>query len=123
MLLPDAEGRLVAVPGATPGFPADARERAVAEWAFAHARPAGLGTDTLPGRRRLYLPLPGGDRPVGVLGVQPAREPAAPLPDQMGLLEALARQIAAPLQAARLSAEARGRAARGGDASGCGARC
>ena len=79
VLLPDAEGRLAAVPVATPGFPADARERAVAEWAFAHARPAGLGTDTLPGSSALYLPLPGGDRPVGVLGVQPAREPAAPL--------------------------------------------
>ena len=106
VLLPDVEGRLVAAPGATPGFPADARERAVAEWTFTHARPAGLGTDTLPGSAALYLPLAGGDRPVGVLGVQP-HENLHPLsPDQLGLLEALGRQIAAPLEAARLSAEA-----------------
>jgi two-component system sensor histidine kinase KdpD len=106
VLLPDAEGRLVPVPAATPGFPADARERAVAEWTFTHARPAGLGTDTLPGSAALYLPLPGGDRPVGVLGVQP-HENLRPLsPDQLSLLDALGRQIAAPLRAARLSAEA-----------------
>jgi two-component system sensor histidine kinase KdpD len=106
VLLPDAEGRLTAVPAPTPGFPAEARERAVAEWTYTHARPAGLGTDTLPGASALYLPLPGPDRPLGVLGLQP-HENLRPLsPDQSGLLEALCRQIAAPLQAARLSAEA-----------------
>jgi two-component system, OmpR family, sensor histidine kinase KdpD len=106
ILLPDAEGRLAAAPAPTAGFPADARERAVAEWSYTHARPAGLGTDTLPGASALYLPLPGTDRPLGVLGLQP-HENLRPLsPDQLGLLETLCRQIAAPLQAARLSAEA-----------------
>jgi two-component system sensor histidine kinase KdpD len=108
VLLPDEEGRLMPVPTPTAGFPADARERAVAEWTYTHARPAGLGTDTLPGASALYLPLPGNGRPLGVLGLQP-HENLRPLsPEQLGLLETMARQIAAPLQAARLSAEAEG---------------
>src|SRR5262249_55454057 len=51
--LPGREGRL----GPATGGPADARETAVAQWAFDHGRMAGLGTDTLPGSSSLYVPL------------------------------------------------------------------
>ncbi len=106
VLLPDPEGKLRAVPSPTAGFPADARERAVADWAFTHGRQAGLGTDTLPGAAAIYVPLPGGEAPLGVLGVVPHRDLLPLSPDQVDLLETLARQIAAPLEAARLEDEA-----------------
>ena len=106
VLLPDGERRLQPAPSATPGFPSDARERAVADWAFTHGRPAGLGTDTLPGAGAIYVPLPGGDAPLGILGVAPHRDLLPLSPDQLDLLETLARQIAAPLQAARLEGQA-----------------
>ncbi|HEU5320278.1 MAG TPA: DUF4118 domain-containing protein, partial [Methylomirabilota bacterium] len=57
VLLVDAENRLQSVPAETAGFPASARERAVADWALTHMRPAGLGTDTLPGAAAIYIPL------------------------------------------------------------------
>jgi two-component system, OmpR family, sensor histidine kinase KdpD len=106
VLLPDAENRLHPVPEATPSFPTDPRERAVADWAFTHARRAGLGTDTLPGSAALYLPLPSPEGALGVLGVV-AHADLLPLsPDHLDLLEALARLVAAPLHAGSLSERA-----------------
>ena len=106
VLLPDQEHRLQPVPAATPAFPADARERAVADWAFTRAQPAGLGTDTLPGAAAIYLPLKGSERALGVLGVVPHRDLLPLSTEQLDLLQTLASQIASPLQAARLSAQA-----------------
>ncbi len=84
----------------------DARERAVAQWAFDHGRAAGLGTDTLPGASAVWVPLRGTQSVLGVLGVRP--DPALlPLrPDQVDLLEALTRQAASGLERARLAEEA-----------------
>jgi two-component system sensor histidine kinase KdpD len=102
--LPDGKGRLAPASPA-PEFPDDARERAVAEWSFRHGRPAGLGTDTLPGASGLYLPLPEAQGPLGVLGVRP-HENLRPLsPEHLDLLETMARQVAAPLERSRLAAE------------------
>jgi two-component system sensor histidine kinase KdpD len=106
VLLADGDHRLQPVPLATAGFPADARERAVADWALTRAQPAGLGTDTLAGAAALYLPLKGSDRALGVLGVVPHPDLLPLSTDQLDLLQTLASQIAAPLQAARLSAQA-----------------
>ena len=84
----------------------DARERAVAQWAFDHGRTAGLGTDTLPGASAVWVPLRGTQTVLGVLGLRP--DPALlPLrPDQVDLLEALTRQAASGLERARLAEEA-----------------
>jgi two-component system, OmpR family, sensor histidine kinase KdpD len=84
----------------------DARERAVAQWAFDHGRSAGLGTDTLPGASAVWVPLRGTQAVLGVLGLRP--DPALlPLrPDQVDLLEALTRQAASGLERARLAEEA-----------------
>jgi two-component system sensor histidine kinase KdpD len=106
LLLANGEDRLQPVPAAAPGFPADARERAVADWAFTHDRPAGLGTDTLPGAAAIYLPLHGGDDPLGVLGVAPHADLLPLSRDHQDLLETLASQIAAPLRSARLAVQA-----------------
>jgi two-component system sensor histidine kinase KdpD len=97
VLLPDSDGRLQA---------ADARDDAVAQWAFAHRRSAGLGTDTLPAAGALYLPLVVAAGALGVLGVRP-HDALLPLgPGQMDLLETLARQLASALERVRFASEA-----------------
>ncbi len=102
VLVPAAEGGLHAISGAMPA----AREVAVAQWAFEHARPAGLGTDTLPGASAAWLPLEGAGGVQGVLGVSP--DPALlPLhPDQLATLATLARLAASGLERARLAEQA-----------------
>ncbi len=104
LLLPAGDGGLViANEGGAPG---DSRETAVAQWTFDHGRVAGLGTDTLPGASAIYVPLRGSQAVLGVLGVQPP-ESLLPLgPDQMDLLETLARQAASGLERVRLANEA-----------------
>jgi two-component system sensor histidine kinase KdpD len=105
ILLPGSEGRLVPQ-GDGPAV--DARENAVAQWAFDHGREAGLGTDTLPGASAVYVPLRGSQAVVGVLGVRP-HESLLPLrPDQLELLESLASQAASALERVRLAGEAEG---------------
>ena len=103
MLLPAADGRLA--PAQKLAVSA-VREAAVAQWVLEHGRPAGLGTDTLPGAAALYLPLRGAGGVLGVLGVVPD-EALLPLAlDQMELLETLAHQAASNLERVRLAAEA-----------------
>ena len=103
------------------GFPADARERAVADWAFTHGRPAGLGTDTLPGRARSTSRCPAGDAPLGVLGVAPHRDLLPLSPDQLDLLETLAARSPHRCRP-RVSRARRSRRAWRRSASGCAAR-
>jgi two-component system, OmpR family, sensor histidine kinase KdpD len=104
VLLPGANGRLGEPAGDGPG--ASSREAAVAQWTFDHGRMAGLGTDTLPGASALYVPLKGTQSVLGVLGVLP-HEVLLPLaPDQLDLLETLARQAASALERVRLASEA-----------------
>jgi two-component system sensor histidine kinase KdpD len=106
VLLPDGTGGLQAAEGSEGGPFADRREHAVADWVLQHGRNAGRGTDTLSGAGALYVPLPGAEGPVGVLGVRPD-EALLPLgPSRMELLETLARLIAAPLERGRLSSAA-----------------
>ncbi len=104
LLLPGPDGRLAGSVDEG-GLLADAREQAVAEWAFENSRKAGLGTDTLPGASALYLPVTGSRGALGVLAVRPdaALQPLSP--DHLDLLETLTRQVVAPLERARLAAE------------------
>lgn len=103
VLLPSPEGTLATRPAAL-GDPA--REGAVAAWVLQHGRPAGLGTDTLPGASALYVPLHGARGTLGVLGVRPD-DSLLPLgPEQVDLVETLARQTALGLERARLSSDA-----------------
>jgi len=103
LLLPGADGRL-RLSEDTPIV--DEREMAVAQWALDHGRPAGLGTDTLPGAAALYVPLRGSQAVLGVLGVRPQDSLLPLAPDQMDLVEALARQAASGLERVRLASQA-----------------
>ena len=105
ILLPGADGELVAVAGTDAEVVADAREQSVARWAFEHG-PAGRGTDTLPAAAAMYLPLTAGGRTIGVLGMLP--DPADNLqgPQGRALLETYCSQTALALQRVLLAQEA-----------------
>ncbi|WP_185984650.1 sensor histidine kinase [Aureimonas mangrovi] len=101
LLLP--EGDTVAVRA---GYPPDDTlvdaDIAAAQWAWQHNRPAGRGADTLPGARRLYIPLITGQTPVGVVGLDNDKEGPLLTPEQQRLFNALADQAAIAIERIQL---------------------
>lgn len=85
----------------------DTPARAAARWAFDRNEPAGAGTSTLPGSAWLFLPLPGPDGPIGVVGVERPAEAPPPGLEARTLLSALVEQAAVALHRALLSTEVR----------------
>ncbi|HET8539640.1 MAG TPA: sensor histidine kinase KdpD [Anaeromyxobacter sp.] len=83
-------------------------ERAVAQWVVDHGRPAGRGTDTLPGEPVLCIPVRAWGDVVGVIAVRTTDERS----EARTLLEALARQAALAFDRVRLADEARDAALR-----------
>ncbi|HEY7690106.1 MAG TPA: sensor histidine kinase KdpD, partial [Dongiaceae bacterium] len=89
------------------GFPPedllDESDLAAARWSWDHNQPAGRGADTLPGAKRLFLPLRTGRSAVGVLGIN--RKSPGPLfaPDERRLLDALADQAAVAIERTQLA--------------------
>lgn len=106
ILLPDATGALRAAEGGEATFLDEDGEREAAEWVFRNGRAAGLGTDTLPATRALYLPLETPDGRVGVLGVRPVAGESLG-PDPRRVAETSASQIAFALQRDALATETR----------------
>ncbi|MFG1480767.1 sensor histidine kinase KdpD [Xanthobacter sp. V4C-4] len=113
VLLPEA-GTLAVKAAYPPEDRLDAADLAAAEWAFEHSHAAGRGADTLPGARRLFLPVHTGRGVVGVIGLDSDKEGALLAPEQRRLLDALADQAAlavervnlvGDLEQARLDAE------------------
>ena len=103
VLLPDAHGKL--------HYPAEApletsfrgADLAVAQWVADHGRRAGLGSDTLPAARGLYVPLGDERRTAGVLAVLPDNARRVLLPEQSHLLETFASQVALAIERAHLA--------------------
>jgi two-component system sensor histidine kinase KdpD len=85
----------------------DVRERGVAHWVYDLGRPAGLGTDTMPGAECLYVPLNGTRGPVGVLAVRPMHAGRSLTPELLQLLEAFATQAGLAVESDRFADEAR----------------
>ncbi len=106
MLLPDDRGPLAPKAAHPTAFPIDANERGVAQWVFEHGQIAGLGTETLPGSRALYLPLVASRGIVGVLGIHPSDPHTFADPEQLHLLETFASQTALAIERAALADEA-----------------
>ncbi len=67
----------------------DGADIAAAKWSWAHNHPAGRGSDTLPGARRLFLPLRTGRGAVGVIGLDRETPGLLLSPDTRRLLDAL----------------------------------
>ena len=82
------------------------KHEGVIRWVLDHKRPAGDGTDTLPGTDATYLPLIGADDIVGVLGVQPFNSQTKLSISQRKLLDAFAGQVALAIERCRLAVEA-----------------
>jgi two-component system, OmpR family, sensor histidine kinase KdpD len=99
LLMPVNEGDGIEVAS---GYPPEDRlddaDMAAARWTWEHNRPAGRGADTLPGGKRLFLPLRTGSGPVGVIGID--RDAPGPLltPDERRLLDALCDQAAVAIE-------------------------
>jgi two-component system, OmpR family, sensor histidine kinase KdpD len=84
------EGASLAVKAAYPPEDAlDGADIAAAKWSWANNHPAGRGSDTLPGARRLFLPLRTGRGAVGVLGLDRELPGVMLAPDARRLLDAL----------------------------------
>ncbi len=84
------EGTSLAVKAAyPPEDELDGADIAAAKWSWANNHPAGRGSDTLPGARRLFLPLRTGRGAVGVLGLDRELPGVMLAPDARRLLDAL----------------------------------
>ncbi|WP_132251289.1 sensor histidine kinase [Methylobacterium segetis] len=101
LLLP--EGPAVTVrAGYPPEDRLDAADLAAAQWAFDNDRPAGRGADTLPGARRLVLPLRTGRGTLGVIGLDADGTGPILTPEGRRLLDALSDQGALAIERVRL---------------------
>ena len=89
LLLPD--GKVVTVrAGYPPEDMLDEADLAAAQWAFDNERPAGRGADTLPGAKRLFLPMRTGRGTIGVIGLDADGTGPILTPEGRRLLDALA---------------------------------
>lgn len=104
LLLPEGESLEVRA-GYPPEDMLDADDMAAARWTFAQGTPAGRGADTLPGARRLFLPLRTARGVVGIIGLDGRRDGALLAPDQRRLLDALLDQAAQAIERIRLTAD------------------
>lgn len=76
----------------------DEADLAAARWSWDHDTPTGSGTDTLPGARRMFLPLGTAQGKVALLGVLPRDRDGPLAPEQRRLLDALADQAAVAIE-------------------------
>jgi two-component system sensor histidine kinase KdpD len=80
----------------------DAADLAAAKWAYEHNRTAGRGADTLPGAKRLFLPMRTGRGAVGVVGIDSDKEGPLLTSEQRRLLDALSDQAALAIERVHL---------------------
>lgn len=99
LLMPDEEGHLLVRSGYPPDDRLTEAERAAAQWSWDQGRPAGRGTDTLPGAERCFLPLRTISGSVAVVGL----DGPAPAGDMRRLLDALCDQAAVAIERIRLA--------------------
>ena len=122
LLLP--EGETVAVrAGYPPEDMLDDADLAAAKWCWQHNRPAGRGADTLPGAKRLFLPMRTGRGPVGVVGLDSDRPGPLLVARSAPPARCAGRPGGARHRAHQSGAGRRPRAPRRPRPSGCARRC
>ncbi|EJJ27463.1 sensor histidine kinase [Rhizobium sp. CF142] len=105
LLLPE-DNSIAVKAGYPPDDTLDDADIAAARWAWEHNHAAGRGADTLPGAKRLYVPLRTGRTAVGVIGLDSDRRDGPLLtPEQQRLLDALADQAALAIERVQLVAD------------------
>jgi two-component system, OmpR family, sensor histidine kinase KdpD len=97
LLLPE-HGAIAVKAGYPPEDILDDADIAAANWAWENNRVAGRGSDTLPGARRLFLPMHTGRGAIGVMGIDSDKPGPLLTPDQRRLLDALRDQGALAIE-------------------------
>ena len=101
LLLPE-EGKVAVRAGYPPEDFLDESDLAAARWAFDNERAAGRGADTLPGAKRLFLPMRTGRGTIGVIGLDADGTGPILTPENRRLLDALSDQGALAIERVRL---------------------
>jgi two-component system sensor histidine kinase KdpD len=104
LLLPEQAELQVRV-GYPPEDELDEADLAAAKWSWSHGQPAGRSSDTLPGAKRLFLPLRTERGLVGIMGLDRPSEGPLLSPDERRLLDALADQAAVAIERITLAAD------------------
>ncbi|MEI9886300.1 MAG: DUF4118 domain-containing protein [Rhizomicrobium sp.] len=103
ILLPDPRTRRLEIRiGYPPEDEIDAQDYAAATWCWERGKPAGRNAETLPGTKRLFLPMRTGVGLVGVIGLQRLDDKALFTPDERRLLDALIDQTALAIERSEL---------------------
>jgi two-component system sensor histidine kinase KdpD len=101
LLLPE-NGSIAVKAGYPPEDILDSADLAAATWAWDNNRPAGRGSDTLPGAKRLFLPMRTGRGAIGMVGIESDKPGPLLAPDQRRLLDALIDQGALAIERVHL---------------------
>lgn len=101
VLMPE-HGRLEPKSGYPPEDLLDEADLGAAKWAFEHDRETGRGSDTLPGAKRLFIPMRTSRGAVGVIGIDRDKPGILLTPEQRRLFHALADQAAQAAERIRL---------------------
>jgi two-component system, OmpR family, sensor histidine kinase KdpD len=101
LLLPDDDSISVKA-GYPPEDILDEADLAAAKWSWQNDRPAGRGSDTLPGAKRLFLPMRTGRGAIGVVGIDSDKSGPLLTPDERRLLDALIDQGALAIERVHL---------------------
>ncbi len=97
LLLPDS-GSVSVRAGYPPEDVLDEADLAAAKWAWQNDRVAGRGSDTLPGAKRLFLPMRTGRGAIGIVGIDNDKTGPVLTPDERRLLDALTDQAALAIE-------------------------
>jgi two-component system sensor histidine kinase KdpD len=97
LLMPE-DGILIVKAGYPPEDQLDKADLAAANWAWSNDRAAGRGSDTLPGAKRLFLPMRTGRGLIGAIGIDNDKTGPLLTPDQRRLLDALVDQGALAIE-------------------------
>jgi two-component system sensor histidine kinase KdpD len=101
LLLPE-DGSITVKAGYPPEDVLDEADMAAATWAWQNNRAAGRGSQTLPGAKRLFLPMRTGRGPTGIMGIDSDKPGPLLTPDERRLLDALIDQSALAIERIRL---------------------
>jgi len=101
LLLP-TNGSIAVRAGYPPEDMLDDADIAAANWSFENDRSAGRGSETLPGAKRLFLPMRTGRGAIGVVGIDSDKSGPLLTPDQRRLLDALMDQGALAIERVQL---------------------
>jgi two-component system, OmpR family, sensor histidine kinase KdpD len=101
ILLP-ADGTIAVRAGYPPEDTIGDADVAAAKWAWENDRAAGRGSDTLPGAKRLFLPMRTGRGTIGIIGIDSDKPGPLLTPDERRLLDALSDQSAIAIERVHL---------------------